>query len=349
MEVPCRASCRIHKKQRKEIRLSIYRNGNSPYWWIDLAHPHGHGRIRKSTGETTKAKAQRKHDEIKAALWKAKVSGRQLSDAFAAWTELKPRSRNDENAVKQVLREYGDCSLSDFSTTRFFDIFSNKNPGTYNRLLATTRAAIGVANKRGWISELPKFEKRREPEKRIRWITHEEANSLLYHLAPHLRQMAAFTLETGIRWSNCSFLRWENVHINRKLAIIEPEDAKGEKAISIPLSNTACRILLDQKGLHDTYVFTYRGMAIQSPKTGFNLACEKARIRDFRWHDLRHTWASWHVQNGTPISVLKELGGWADIKMVLRYAHLAPEHIAQYAGNTKQQKSKVVQMKRKKA
>jgi integrase len=52
-----------------------------------------------------------------------------------------------------------------------------------------------------------------------------------------------------------------------------------------------------------------------------------------RWHDLRHTWASWHVQNGTPLHVLQELGDWSDIKMVLRYAHLGGQHLQEYAGN----------------
>ena len=48
---------------------------------------------------------------------------------------------------------------------------------------------------------------------------------------------------------------------------------------------------------------------------------------------LRHTWASWHVQNGTPIHVLQELGGWADLSMVLRYAHLSGEHLREYVNN----------------
>jgi len=62
-------------------------------------------------------------------------------------------------------------------------------------------------------------------------------------------------------------------------------------------------------------------------------ALKRAGIENFRWHDLRHTWASWHTQNGTPIEVLKELGGWDDIRMVQKYAHLAPEHLAQHASN----------------
>ena len=60
-------------------------------------------------------------------------------------------------------------------------------------------------------------------------------------------------------------------------------------------------------------------------------AYPKALIEDFRWHDLRHTWASWHVQLGTPLFVLKELGGWETLEMVKRYAHLAPEHLSVHA------------------
>lgn len=56
---------------------------------------------------------------------------------------------------------------------------------------------------------------------------------------------------------------------------------------------------------------------------------------DFTWHDLRHTWASWHVMNGTPLPVLQQLGGWKTLQMVMRYAHLAPEHLAAAAGNAR--------------
>jgi integrase len=63
-------------------------------------------------------------------------------------------------------------------------------------------------------------------------------------------------------------------------------------------------------------------------------ALVRAGIENFRWHDLRHTWASWHIQNGTPLNVLKELGGWADLSMVLRYAHLTSEHLSMYVNNS---------------
>jgi integrase len=60
-------------------------------------------------------------------------------------------------------------------------------------------------------------------------------------------------------------------------------------------------------------------------------ALKRAGIEDFRWHDLRHTWASWHVQAGTPSHALQELGGWEYAEMVRKYAHLSSDHLAEYA------------------
>lgn len=61
----------------------------------------------------------------------------------------------------------------------------------------------------------------------------------------------------------------------------------------------------------------------------------KTWIGDFTWHGLRHTWAAWHVMSGTPLDVLQKLGGWADHKMVLQYAHLAPGYLVSFANNAK--------------
>ncbi|WP_414040733.1 tyrosine-type recombinase/integrase [Acidithiobacillus sp. M4-SHS-6] len=88
-------------------------------------------------------------------------------------------------------------------------------------------------------------------------------------------------------------------------------------------------IVLRQTGKHPERVFTYRRKPVRQTNTrAWTKALEKANIRNFRWHDLRHTWASWHVQAGTPLERLQEMGGWESIEMVRRYAHLAPEHLA---------------------
>jgi len=65
--------------------------------------------------------------------------------------------------------------------------------------------------------------------------------------------------------------------------------------------------------------------------TAWRRALSRAGIADFRWHDLRHTWASWMVQAGCPLEVLQKLGGWQRMEMVLRYAHFGVEHLAGYA------------------
>lgn len=69
----------------------------------------------------------------------------------------------------------------------------------------------------------------------------------------------------------------------------------------------------------------------KTPGKRRGLAHARAGIQDFHWHDLRHTWASWHVMSGTPLEVLMELGGWSDLRMVMRYAHLSPGHVARFA------------------
>ena len=65
--------------------------------------------------------------------------------------------------------------------------------------------------------------------------------------------------------------------------------------------------------------------------TAWRNALKRAGIEDFRFHDLRHTWASWLIQSGVPLSVLQEMGGWESIYMARRYAHLAPNHLSEHA------------------
>ena len=63
----------------------------------------------------------------------------------------------------------------------------------------------------------------------------------------------------------------------------------------------------------------------------FRKALKDCKIVNFRWHDLRHTWASWHIQSGTSLQELQQLGGWSSFVMVLRYAHLSSEHLTNAA------------------
>jgi integrase len=97
------------------------------------------------------------------------------------------------------------------------------------------------------------------------------------------------------------------------------------------LNQDAMRVLTLQAGRHSTHVFAFKGETVAKVSTAaWKKALQRAGIEDFRWHDLRHTWASWHVQNGTPLNVLQELGGWESPQMVRRYAHFSAGHLAVY-------------------
>ena len=112
---------------------------------------------------------------------------------------------------------------------------------------------------------------------------------------------------------------------------MHPDQAKARKAIAVPLSATVVIVLREQIDKHEEFVFTYRKRPIKEVNTkAWRAALRRAGIENFRWHDLRPTWASWHVQAGTPLHVLQELGGWESVEMVRRYAHLSSEHLAEY-------------------
>ena len=125
----------------------------------------------------------------------------------------------------------------------------------------------------------------------------------------------------------------------------------------MPLNDAALAVLVAQRALPpyrpakgpeapaSPYVFTYRGKPVGDVKTAFMAACCRAGLgayvtedgethyEGFTWHGLRHTWATWHAQSGTPLEVLQKLGGWADPRMVQNYAHHSPGFIASYANN----------------
>ena len=100
----------------------------------------------------------------------------------------------------------------------------------------------------------------------------------------------------------------------------------------LPLNDLAVSVLERQRGKHRVRVFTYRNKPIGQVNTKtWKAALKRCGIRDFRWHDLRHTWASWLRQQDVPTWVLQELGGWKSESMVRRYAHLSVKHLRPYA------------------
>jgi len=200
---------------------------------------------------------------------------------------------------------------------------------TANRYLSVVQSILYLNKIQTKLSTFP------ERKKRIRWITENEAQKLLFELhknADHLANMAEFTLATGLRETNCRLLKWSQLDMARKTAWFYGDEMKGKRDLGIPLNDDAIRVLKRCLGNHDEYVFTYKSKPVGKCSTkAWYKAKDRADIKSFKWHDLRHTWASWHVQRGTSLPKLMELGGWKDYDMVLRYAHLSVEHLKEDA------------------
>ena len=98
---------------------------------------------------------------------------------------------------------------------------------------------------------------------------------------------------TGLRQRNVSFLRWDQIDMARGVAWIHPDEAKAGRPIGVPLNAGALEVLRRRLGRDPTYVFTYCGKPVERCSThAFKKALARAGIeREFRWHDLRHTWA----------------------------------------------------------
>jgi integrase len=188
-------------------------------------------------------------------------------------------------------------------------------------MLEVVRAILRKAEREWcWLDKAPAIRMRQEDTKRIRWLTREEAARLIQELPTHLADLARFSLTTGLRKSNVTNLQWCDVNLARRHALIHPDEAKTKKAIPVPLNQVAVDVIRKQVGNHPQFVFTYGGnRIIQCNTKAWKKALKRAGIENFRWHDLRHTWASWHVQNGTSLQELQQLGGWTSFEMVLRY------------------------------
>lgn len=206
-----------------------------------------------------------------------------------------------------------------------------RKPRTVNRDLRVLRAVLRAAHRRGDLQELPRIVMLKVTTKRLRWITYQQSRALLQHLPPHQVAPVAFALETGLRKTNVSQLRWDQIDMTRAVMWVHPDQAKARNAIGVPLSPSAVSILKGQQGEHARFVFTYQGRPIKNLNTrAYRAALKAAGIDNFRWHDLRHTWASWHAQNGTPMNYLQELGSWSDPSSVMIYAHLSLDHLRKH-------------------
>ena len=210
---------------------------------------------------------------------------------------------------------------------------------TINRALEVVRRILNVAHQDWrWLRGVPKIRMLKEPRRRVRFLRREEADRLIEALPePHEADRASSRSRPAVvreRSSGSNGAAWISI---RKVAWLDHGTTKSGDGRGIPLNADAVAALESMHGQHPRWCFTYAGKRIQQSSSAWDKAKQRAGIEDFRFHDLRHTWASWHVQSGTSLPELMELGGWKSYEMVLRYAHLAPEKLSSVAGRIERQ------------
>ena len=326
--------------------MSLIKRKKSSVWWIDFVAPNGE-RVRRSTETSDRKSAEELHDKLKSEIWRVQRLGdrprRIWQDAAIRWLREQAHKASlddDKQKLRWLDRFLADRELESINRALVDAIVEAKQAegcsnATVNRTLALLRAILRrCVREWEWMDRAPTVRLLKEPTRRIRFLTQDQALTLLRELPLHLREMAIFALATGLRAANVTRLTWEQVDLSRSLAWVHPDQAKARRAIAVPLNDMAAAVLARQVGKHPEYVFTYLDRPIKQVSTrAWYHALTRAGIENFRFHDLRHTWASWHVQSGTPLFALQELAGWETERMARRYAHLAADHLAAYVGN----------------
>jgi len=216
---------------------------------------------------------------------------------------------------------------------------------TINMYLATFQQVLTLAardweDEHGytWMDHAPTFKKEKlskKERKRIRYLSKQEALRLIKEVPAHTKPIVRMALATGLRMSNILGMEWEWIDLSRRMLIVPEHVTKTGEPITVPLNSDALEILRSQRFKHPEYVFTYQNRRMKRVNGhAWKKALKRAQIENFRFHDLRHTFASWHIQSGTPIHILQELGGWEDPSMVKKYAHLSADHLQPYAENS---------------
>jgi len=213
-----------------------------------------------------------------------------------------------------------------------------KKPATVVRYMADLSNALSVAaGEWEWIDANPmhKVKKPRLPQERVRFLNHEERECLLRACrdspCPYLYPVVVIALSTGARYSEVMHLRWKDVDLERGIARLEHTKNRDRRAL--PLTHHALEVVRELRDQHkrtDTDLLFPRadGQAPIELRKHWNRALQEAGIEDFRFHDLRHTAASYLAMNGATLAEIADVLGHRTLQMVKRYAHLSDQHTA---------------------
>jgi len=199
---------------------------------------------------------------------------------------------------------------------------------TVNREVACLKHIFTKAIEWGIVKKNPgkKVKLLRERNTRLRYLEEREIRRLHDACAEHLKPIVVVALNTGMRKEEILSLKWKDVDFrSRTISIL---DTKNGESRELPMNDIVYRVLLDiGKKADSPWVFCKKnGERYGNVRKAFEGARKRAGIVDFRFHDLRHTFASHLVMAGVDLRTVQELLGHKSFEMTLRYAHLSPDH-----------------------
>lgn len=303
-------------------------------------------RVRRSTGTKKKTEAWSIAVGIREQARREILLGQvdhTFDEACFRWLEERgdKRSIAEDHTIMRWLRDElpEGFMLSDFNPDLIRRLrlakLKTASKARVNRCMALVRSILyACVNEWEWMDRMVKVPMYRIVQKEPRWLTPEEWQDFYPHLPPDRQLPARFAIATGLRSLPIRSLTWAQIHGD--VARVNISQAKNAEPLSIPLNQSAMAVLDECRGRHDAFVFVdddSKQFRREMVNKAWRRAIAAAGIDHITFHGLRHTWASWHIQNGTPLEVLKELGGWKSLEMVMVYAHLAPATHRKWAEN----------------
>lgn len=302
----------------------------------------GH-QVRKSTETEDRKLAKRILEKVKGQIAEGKWFERLLGDDYTfkdlmdkyldECSAAKGSTDRDKVSLKHLIPFFGDKVLTqimprDISKYKSLRRKEMASPATINRELALMKHSYNVA-RREWelVRDNPvsMVAMEKEPPARDRWLTREEESKLLACSTGWLHRMIVFSVETGLRRGELINLRWSDVQLQVQVIVVW--GAKTKERRSVPLSQRAFQILQNLRKVEESseFVFTHPSskmqVNIQTLRTAFDTAIKRVGIKNFRWHDLRHTFASRLAQAGVDPYTIQRLMGHKSFVTTQRYAH----------------------------
>lgn len=328
--------------------MGIFKRG--PVWWMRFSYQGK--QIRESTETDDRKLAQRIFDKTKGEIaegtWFEKLPAEnytfaELMDKYlkeysvvnkAASSHIRDKSVNShlqEHFGKFYLPEITPKIISEYKTKRREE---GASPRTINYELTVMSHAFNLATREWEITNdnpVQKVAREKVRNQVERWLTDEEEERLISASPDWLRSIITFAIYTGFREGEILGLKWSQVDFRRKEITISEQ--KNDQTDTLPLNNKTIMVLREKwnnRRKDDEYVFPSQNntrILHRNLFRAFQSAKEKAKIEKFRFHDLRHTFATRLVQSGVDIYAVKKLGRWKTLSMVTRYGHFNTESL----------------------